>query len=281
MKILLCGNRSFVATGLSEKLVEAGFLVDSFSRGKEERNGFHITGDVYNIASNKFLAGNYDVTINFILLKNCSVDENLLYIKELVKLCKVKSVKNLIHISSIIVYNNSEAVVNENTVIEEHTDKAGYGEIKIEVDRYLQSLNNSTFKISIIRPGYVLTEDQPFPFVKKIPFRFALIKGDKKSILPIVKREDIHQAIVNLLRLDTKEPVYLFAPSENKTKYEYAKERANYHYVLLPKWLILGLTNLFVRLKLLSKSFYTRVEGMYIQTHYDSSKTEKLLNIKF
>ncbi|MCC6256612.1 MAG: NAD(P)-dependent oxidoreductase [Ignavibacteriaceae bacterium] len=281
LKILLCGNKSFVATGLQQKLVEAGFLVDSFSRGNEERNGTQVTGDVFKVSSNIYLADDYDVVINFIVLKDLSMAANLHYINELIDLCRIKSVKNLIHISSIIVYKNKEPFVDENTIIEEHTNKAGYGAIKIGVDQYLLSLKNINFKISFIRLGYVLTEGQQLPFISKLPFRFALIKGAKNSVLPIVKRKVIHQAIVNMLKLKNLETVYLFVPDGNKTKYEYVKETVLNHYFFLPKWFILGAANLFTKIRLLPKSFYTRLEGMFIETQYNSSKTQKLLDIKF
>jgi nucleoside-diphosphate-sugar epimerase len=281
LKILLCGNKSFVATGLQQKLLGEGFLVDSFSRGNEERNGFEVTGNVFKVSSNRYLADDYDVVINFIVLKDCSMDENLNYIKELINLCRIKHVKNLIHISSIMVYNNQESFIDENTIIEEHTNKAGYGKIKISVDRYLLSLKNINFKISFIRLGYVLTEDQQLPFIRKFPFGFSLIMGDKNSILPIVKRGVIHQAIANILQLRSLEPVYLFVPDGNKTKYEYAKEKLLNRYFFLPKWLILGVANFFTKKRLLSKSFYARLEGMFIETQYNSSKTQKLLDIKF
>jgi hypothetical protein len=47
MKILLCGERSFAASGLYEKLTAAKFDVDCFSRGIEERIENKITGDVF------------------------------------------------------------------------------------------------------------------------------------------------------------------------------------------------------------------------------------------
>ena len=129
--------------------------------------------------------------------------------------------------------------------------------------------------------GYVLTEGQQLPFISKLPFRFALIKGAKNSVVPIVKRKVIHQAIVNMLKLKNLETVYLFVPDGNKTKYEYVKETVLNHYFFLPKWFILGAANLFTKIRLLPKSFYTRLEGMFIETQYNSSKTQKLLDIKF
>jgi nucleoside-diphosphate-sugar epimerase len=280
-QILICGNRSFVADGLETKLSKQGFEVDCFTRGAEERIGNQVTGDVFAINSNNYLKSKYDFVINFIVIKDKGLKENIDYIKSLVDFCKAHGVKNLIQVSSIMVYDNNEPQVDETTPIETNSPKKGYGEIKIEVDKYLASLTGLPFSVSFIRPGYVLAEERQAPFVKILPMGFALIKGDAKSIMPIVKRESIHTAIANMLQLDRLNRVYLFVPSTNKTKYQYAKENHNLKYIFLYKWLILGIAGLFVRLGLMSKSFYVRIEGMYIETRYNSTQTEKELNIKF
>ena len=279
--ILICGDRSFVAKGIYEKLEINGFSTDCFSRGKEEKNGYKITGDVYQMASNRYLKPHYDIVVNFILLKDQSIEKNLQYIKELVNFCRYKTVKALIHISSIIVYNNNETVVNETTEIENNTNKTGYGAIKIEVDKYLQFLDDLPFQLTFIRPGYVLAEGRPVPYIKELLLRFAVIKGDKKSMQPVVHREDVHAAIINMIKFNVKEQVCLFVPSDNKSKYEYARENYNFRFLCLPKFLILGLTRICVAMKFINKSFYTRIEGMFIDTQYDSRKTERLLKVKF
>jgi nucleoside-diphosphate-sugar epimerase len=280
-KILLFGNRSFVATGLYEKLERANFKVDCFSRGDSERNGFQVSGDVHQISTNPFLDSTYDIVINFIVLKNCSLQENLQYAEELINFCRKKSVKKIIQISSIMVYNNNELVVNENTLIEESTNKSGYGAIKIEVDRYLQSINNIPFTISFIRPGYVIAEDRSVPYLKILPFDFAIIKGNNKSVQPIINRDDLQNAITTMLKEEIEGKVFLFVPSDKKTKYNYVKDKYNYRCFFLNKRLIMGITSMLMTVGIISKSFFTRVEGMYIETQYDSSKTEMLLSVKF
>jgi nucleoside-diphosphate-sugar epimerase len=279
--ILVCGNRSFVATNLNEKLINNGLLVDGFTRGKEERNFNQVSGDIFGITKNSFLDKEYDVVINFIVLKDKGIEENISYIKSLVELCKVKKVKRLIHFSSIMVYDNNEPYIDETTEIEKNTNKAGYGEVKIAIDNYLMSLTNLPFSISFIRPGYVLANDRPCPFVKTLPLGITIIKGDKKSKQPIVKRDDIHQALVNMIQLNSNERVYLFVPNHEMTKYIYAKEHIGGFTLTLPKRLILGVSKIFLKLKLINKSLFVRVEGMYIESNYNSKKTEEALKIKF
>lgn len=102
-KILICGHRSFVATGLINKFKTAGIDFDCFSRGKEERNGNVVTGDVFLMHQNSELSENYDTVVNYILLKGKSVEENIQYCQSLLQFCKDKHVKHLIQISSISV----------------------------------------------------------------------------------------------------------------------------------------------------------------------------------
>jgi nucleoside-diphosphate-sugar epimerase len=280
-RILVCGNHSFVATGLMEKLIINSFGVDGFTRGDEKRNVNQVSGNVLEISKNSFLSEEYDVVINMIVLKDQGIEENIAFVKELVELCKIKKVKRLIHFSSIMVYDNNEAFIDETTEIEKNTFKTGYGAVKIAVDYYLMSLTNLPFSISFIRPGYVLAVDRPCPFVKKLPFGITIVKGDKNSKQPIVKRDDIHQALLNMITYDPNQSVYLFVPNIEMTKYDYAKEHFGGILVPLPKWFILGFSKLFLRMNLIKKSFYVRIEGMYIESKYNSKKTEEALTIKF
>jgi nucleoside-diphosphate-sugar epimerase len=280
MNVLILGSNSFVATGLNNVL-EKRFDLDRFSRGKLEKRGNFITGDVFDLKSNPYLASYYDVVLNFIIIKNCGVEENIKFIKEVVAFCKIKTVKRLIHISSTIVYSNNELIVNELSEIESNSKKTGYGQIKIEVDKYLQSLNNLPFKISLIRSGYVIADDRLEPFIKKLPLGLALILGNRKSVLPIVHREDFHYAILNILTMRIDQHVFLFVPNDNKSKYQYAREKYNYRFLWLPKWLIIETTRLLILLRVLPKSFIIRIEGMYIETSYDSTRTLRILKVKF
>lgn len=279
--ILILGHCSFVATGLYEKLVAGGHQVDCFSRGTASRNQDVVSGSFKDMIHNKHLKKEYDVVINHVLLKDQGVAENITFIQSIVDFCIVKKVKRLIHFSSIMVYDNNEPFINETTAIEKNTAKTGYGAVKIEVDQYLMSLTNLPFSISFIRPGYVLAADRLCPFVKKMPFGITVVKGDSKSKQPIVKREDIHQALLNMISNESKEPVYLFVPNREMTKFGYAKEHIGGVLLPLPKWLILGFSKLFLSLNLIKKSFYVRIEGMYIESKYNSQKTEEALHIKF
>lgn len=280
-KILIIGHCSFVGRGLDKLFVSSGFEVDCFSRGDDKRDGNIVTGKIFGINTNNNLSVSYDIVINFVILKDLCVEDNIRFIESVVDLCRTREVKQLIHFSSIMVYDNNEPLIDEKTNIESHTFKKGYGEIKIEVDRYLMSLVNPGFQISFVRPGYVLADDRPCPFIKQLPLGIIILKGDKKSTQPIVTRADIHNALLNIIQKEIYKPVYLFVPHTGMTKYSYASEKFGGIIFTLPKWIILGFVGLFLKLKLIDKSFFVRIEGMYIESEYDSTETEKLLEIEF
>jgi nucleoside-diphosphate-sugar epimerase len=283
-KILLLGTHSFVATGFYETLLQHDYQVDCFSRGNEDRKGNFVTGAVRNINSNKFLTSEYDVAINFIVLKDELIKDNLDYIQSLIEFCKSHKVKKLIHFSSIMVYNYQLKQVDETTPIEtlNETTKKGYGEIKIAVDQYLMSIKDTlSFELIFVRPGYVLADGRPCPFIKQLPFNISIIKGDKNSTQPIVKREDIHKALIKIIETEKNDEVYLFIPNDGMTKYSYAKKTIGGFIIPLPKWIFKSIPWLLSKMKIIPLSLYSRFEGMYMQTEFNSSKTEKKLDIKF
>ena len=283
-KVLLCGATSFVAQGILPKLQETGCEVECFSRGVEGREGNVVRGSYLSISNNQQLANHYDVVINYAVIKDGTVESNLQYIKSLIQMCKDKAVKKLIHFSSVMTYGYHVGRIDENTPIEklEETWKKGYGEFKIAVDQYLLSIKDSLpFEIVLVRPGYVLADNRPCPFIKPLPFGFTLIKGDSKSKQPIVKRDDIHEAIIKIIEIEDNLPVYHFFPNDGMTKYRFAKQ-LGYKYLLpMPRAIFKMLPWLMMKLGIMPKAMYSRFDGMYNECVFSSELTEKKLNIKF
>lgn len=284
MKILICGATSFVAQGLKEQLLDAGHQVDCFSRGDESREGNLVKGNCLSISNNPLLSSQYEVVINYAVLKDGTVDSNLQYAKELVELCKVKSVKKLIHFSSVMVYSYHIGHIKEDTPIEtlEETWKKGYGEFKIAVDQYLMSIKESLpFELIMVRPGYVLADNRPCPFIKQLPMGFTLIKGDSRSKQPIVRREDIHEAIVRIIEIEDNLPVYHFFPNDGMTKYRFARQMGFKHLIPMPRLIFKYLPWLMMKIGIMPKAMYSRFDGMYNENDFSSELTEKKLKIKF
>lgn len=284
IRALLCGASSFVANGFEDVTKNVEILTETFSRGNESRNGDRICGKYINIASNKFLNDNYDIVINFAVLKDDTVENNIRYIKSLLKLCAEKKVKKLIHFSTIMNYDYNLTNVTEDANIEtlDKTSKKGYAEIKIAVDNYLLSVKDTLpFELIMVRPGYVLADNRPCPFIKPLPCGFAVIKGNKKSKQPIVRREDIHEALIKIINTENNDAVYHLFPNDKMTKYRYAKLLGYKHIIVMPKLIFRSIPHLLTKLGIISKSLYSRFDGMYIESDFSSERTEEKLNIKF
>lgn len=283
-KILVLGGSSFVASGIIKRLEEKNYYVELFSRGEEERKLNTIKGDYLTVADNNYLADTYDIAINYAVIKNGTVDSNLQYIKSLIQMCKDKAVKKLIHFSSVMTYGYHVGRIDENTPIEklEETWKKGYGEFKIAVDQYLLSIKDSLpFEIVLVRPGYVLADNRPCPFIKPLPFGFTLIKGDSKSKQPIVKREEIHEAIIKIIETEDNLPVYHFFPNDGMTKYRFARQLGYKHLIPMPRLIFKYLPWLMMKVGIMPRAMYSRFDGMYNECEFSSELTEKKLNIKF
>lgn len=274
-KILICGATSFVANGLKELLLQKGYEVDTFGR----KNGSYIEIDRY-----EGLSKQYDIVINFAVLKNQSIEENVRYMEALIRMCKENGVKKLIHFSTIMVYNYHLGKLDENSPIDAvaGTMMEGYGKIKIAVDEYLNAVKEDLpFEVVMVRPGYVLADDRPAPFIKRLPGGINVILGNKKSKQPIVRREDIHEALVRIIETDKNLPVYHLFQNNDITKYAFAKKTVGGVILTLPKMIFERIPYLLMKLHVIKPALYSRFDGMYNYNIASSEITEKKLNMQF
>lgn len=274
-KILICGATSFVAKGFKELLIQQGFDVDTFGR----KDGSYLEID-----KNPLLADSYEAVVNFAVLKDQGIEDNVSYMKSLVKMCKQKQVKKLIHFSSIMVYSYHLGKLDENSPIDTvaNTMMEGYGKIKIACDEFLNSIKQSLpFEVVMVRPGYVLADNRPAPFIKRLPCGVSVILGNKKSRQPIVKREDIHLALLKIIETDKNLPVYHLFQNNDITKYNFAKQTVGGLIFVLPKFIFEGLPRLMMKMGMMKKALYSRFDGMYNYNVASSTMTESKLNIKF
>lgn len=274
-KILICGATSFVAKGFKELLIQQGFDVDTFGR----KDGSYLEID-----KNPLLADSYEAVVNFAVLKDQNIEDNVSYMKSLVEMCKQKQVKKLIHFSSIMVYSYHLGKLDENSPIDTvaNTMMEGYGKIKIACDELLNSVKQSLpFEVVMVRPGYVLADNRPAPFIKRLPCGVSVILGNKKSRQPIVKREDIHLALLKIIEIDKNLPVYHLFQNNDITKYNFAKQTVGGLILVLPKLIFEGLPRLMMKMGLMKKALYSRFDGMYNYNVASSTMTESKLNIKF
>lgn len=274
-KILICGATSFVAKGFKELLIQQGFDVDTFGR----KDGSYLEID-----KNPMLADSYEAVVNFAVLKDQNIENNVSYMKSLVEMCRQKHVKKLIHFSSIMVYSYHLGKLDENSPIDTvaNTMMEGYGKIKIACDEFLNSIKQSLpFEVVMVRPGYVLADNRPAPFIKRLPCGASVILGNKKSRQPIVKREDIHLALLKIIETDKNLPVYHLFQNNDITKYNFAKQTVGGQILVLPKFIFEGLPRLMMKMGMMKKALYSRFDGMYNYNVASSTMTESKLNIRF
>lgn len=280
-KILICGYKSFAAEGLAEVLIASGHSVDCFSRGIEDKNGTIVTGDVSQMHINKYLEKEYDILINFIIIKNGNVQENLKYLESLHLYCN-KYVKNLLHISSISVYKNEEIRVDERSEIEIDSAKKGsYAAVKIESDKFLLK-QNKNYSLSFLRPGFIISSEKESSIAGiciKLPFNFALLLGDRNTSLPLIDRGRMHHAIDKISSSKNKLPCYLLLENRGGTKISFLRRRFKGFIFQLPSFLILTIALLFNKLKILNKTQYWQIKGLFKATYFDSSETETNLQL--
>lgn len=284
-KILICGHKSFVATGLSDLLKKEGIHHDCFSRGEMSQKGNVITGPVMEM-NNSLLGDNYDTVINFIILKGKTVNENIEYIKSLLRFCQAKHVKNLIQISSISVYPNGAAYIDEYAEIEkDYRNKGGYASIKVAVDHYLMDNAPDELNVIFVRPGFVYTKNREISKSGILISKFGmnLLLGNKKTSLPLICRETLHEALVNLIKLKNKPKVCLIFNKDrvSETKYNFVRNQWDISPICLPSWFFLPIARILKFIGIFKERHYLKVIGLFKRTWYNSEATEKALGVSF
>lgn len=284
-KLLLCGHRSFVASGLVDKLCTEKLSYDTFSRGIEERVYENVTGDVLRMHENKCL-GDYDTVINFIILKDRSVEDNLEYIKSLLLFCEKKHVNRLIQISSISVYPNDAAVVTEESEIEKDWHHKGdYASIKVAVDHFIEEHKPEGLEVIYVRPGFVYEKNHEICKTGILISRFGLniLLGDKKTTLPLISKNKIHDALIKISQAGKVNNVYLLLNSdkEDGTKYNFVTRQWKVNPITLPSKTLLLLARLMKAIGLFKERHNLKVVGLFKQTWFDSRESEKALGMSF
>ena len=281
--ILICGHRSFVATGLENKVKEVSLSYDTFSRGNKERNGFNVTGNVLMMHQNELL-NEYDCVINFIILKNCSVDDNLKYIASLLEFCKRAHVKRLIQISSISVYPNEAIEVNEKSDIEkDRHNKGGYASIKVAVDHYIEEHKPKGIETVYVRPGFIYEKNHEISKAGILfsKFGFNVLFGDRNTTLPLISRSKIHDALIKIVKSKECRQVYLLLnpDREDSTKYNFASRQWKVKPITLPRMPIMLAAKFLRSVGIFKERHYLKVVGLFKRTWFDSRETEEMLGM--
>jgi hypothetical protein len=284
-KIICFGKNSFVANGFDSHILKHNRKVDWFSRGKESKVRNVIYGKIDEILNNSYFDDEYETLINFVILKDCSIEQNLVFIDNLLKLGTKLQIKKFIHFSTVMTYSYQADNIDEYSEIEDlhKTWKGNYAKIKIAVDKFImENEEKYDFQISIVRPGYVYDSFQSPNFSVSSLGKFRFLIGDKKSILPTVEKNELHFALISLANLDELPKVAHFFKEGGTNKFFYTKN-------IYPKSVLIFLNGFifFMIPKYIfsfsekSRILYSRLESMFIRTYFSSKKTCSLLKIKF
>lgn len=281
--ILICGHRSFVATGLINLLSRESLHFDTFSRGMEGRDGVNVSGDVLNIHENQYL-NEYDCVINFIILKNLSVEENLKYIRSLLTFCEKNHVKRLIQISSISAYPNEAAVITEKSEIEKDWhNKGGYASIKVAVDHFIEENKPKDLEVVYVRPGFIYSKQHEISKAGILFSKFGLniLLGDKETTLPLISRSKIHEALVKIVLAEKAERVYLLLnpDKEDGTKYNFVTRQWKIKPIPLPSAPLLLIAKILRAFGVFKEKHYLKTVGLFKRTWFDSRVTEEKLGL--
>jgi nucleoside-diphosphate-sugar epimerase len=294
-KILLLGSSSFAAQGLPDRLIADGHEVFTFHRGEVGRDGACITGSVLDLCGNPGLDERFDVVVNYVVLKDCSLEENGAYINELLRFCGRCKAGHLIHISSVSVYSESVRHVVEDADVEQNPENKGsYGALKVVQDLHLQQRKNRNLRVSSVRPGFILGQGLKNPVVgmaMRLGGGLVLQLGSGKNVLPVTTRVSVNKTVARLVEMEFvgEEQVVLVADKGSPSRREWLVECCRCAgigkmVVGLPKWVWMcaGLVGE-IAARLLRKNIRPMnvVANMCREMTYDASKSELFLQLDF
>jgi hypothetical protein len=284
-KAILFGKNAFVAKGLSEILDEDKFQVDWFSRGVNSRSGNIIFGSTATLLANEFFQDRYDILVNFVILKDQSIEENIQFIDSLLKFAALKGISKLIHFSSVMVYPYESKMIDENSHIEDfsRTTKGHYAQIKIAVDDYiLKESQKYDFEVSLVRPGYVFDQTHQPNFSKKIIGNIRILLGDSKSVLPTIEKTKLHLGLLQLFEGNKMPLVCHFFSNYGTNKLEFTLAKYPNTRIINVNRIIMWLMPkiIFNRFDF-TRLLRSRFESLFIRTNFSSIKTMDILKVKF
>ena len=201
--VLICGYTSFASQGLDKLLQENGHDVFLFNRGETGIDGNIIRGPILEMENNPHLNRKFDVIINYILLKDESVENNIEFSRSILRLCKQTEASHLVHLSSIAVYKTFKRKIDENTQVETRPEKKGlYAAQKLATENDTVEMAPEGLNISLIRAGFILGEGLPDPLIAagfRTPVSVVLTAGNGASQMPLISRELLNRSIAKVV----------------------------------------------------------------------------------
>jgi hypothetical protein len=134
-----------------------------------------------------------------------------------------------------------------------------------------------------VRPGFVISETIKSPLsgiAIKLPMNYCLLLGNKKTSLPLIDRNVLQMALVQIIKSKQLMDTYLLLKNNKGTKYHYVKT-FNLRIIPLSKRFVLFAASILKGIRILNLSKYQKIKGLFKDTHFDSSVSESVLGIRF
>jgi len=293
MKVLVLGTSSFAAHGLVDRLNRAGHEVWTFNRTRVTAAGPRdLHGAYARLAEITDAVGRCDQLINYALVKFGGVEENLTLADQVIAAAQARNVSRMIHVSSISVLPAVSGMVNEATPAVAHRWKGEYSKVKVAVElRFEEAVRDR--QLLVVRPGFIvgtgLADSLP-GIARLLPTSHLLGLGNRASIIPLVAREHVNEAICRLVEVADAPSGerYMLVSPDAPTRADYlafhcrdlGRGRSAVHF---PAWLWrVGLAGGSVALTLLKRR-PTRLVKLFEHNlnvrHYDCTRTMRRLGL--
>lgn len=203
MKILVLASSSFAARNLPAALLAAGHEVWTFNRSQIESAGprdLHGGYDRLAEITGTAMDGVCDVLINFAIVKNGSIEENISLTDQVMQAAQKLHVRRFIHISSISVLPSITGVLNEDAEAVEARWKGIYSRVKAAVEGHIIDTWREG-DLDVVRPGFILAPglvDSMVGTGKQLPTGHVLGLGNHRTVIMLVHRDAVDQALVKI-----------------------------------------------------------------------------------
>jgi nucleoside-diphosphate-sugar epimerase len=239
-KVLVFGGKGKIGKVLVDKLVELGYLVESYSR----TDG----GDIRDVDKvNKVISRN-DLIVHLTAKQGLSKDWNEFWginvdgTKNVLEAC-IRFKKRLIYVSTIMVFKDTKNILaDENWSIRERKSGNYYVDSKVEALKLVKKYQKKLDMV-IVYPTIVLDKKSVKDGQK--PGRWMSLIGDKNRIINIVWMDDLVDGLIKLIKLEKKGDYIL--GGFNITVDDYLELLKVSKWPRVPYWLII-LLNKFVLL---------------------------------
>ena len=202
MKLLVLASSSFAATNLPAALRSQGHEVWTFNRSAPSNGSswdlcgsYSSLGDIAASAMQQC-----DVLINYAIVKNGSIEENIALTDQIMGAARRLGVKRFIHISSISVLPSITGTLNEDAEAVEARWKGIYSRVKAAVEKHVIASWKES-ELDVVRPGFILAQglvDSMVGTGKLLPTGHVLGLGNRRTVIMLIHRDTVDKALVRI-----------------------------------------------------------------------------------